>query len=384
MNNLTIKIALDADWKHHQASANSIEMGIRTAFDEIDNIVQNYSIEFVPMDHRGNVTRSKLNMKKAFADPDTLLVMAGMHSPPLIKNRTLINEQKMLTLVPWAAGGPITRYPSENNWVFRLSIDDTRAGLKIAEYAINERACKTPHLLLEQTPWGESNRKTMTHAVKKLLNKEPSLTWYNWSVSEASLRIKLRSIIEDKTDCILFVGNANDGKTLMHAMLSMENKTILPILSHWGITGGEFHNVVDASMREKLDLTFIQTCFSFVSSKETPFSQSVFKRAQKLFPELRVEKDLQAPVGFIHAYDLGKILIQALQEFSLVEDMDINREKLKLALENLESPVQGLVKNYSKPFSVFTEENDTAHEALDISNFCMARYGEENEIIVMK
>lgn len=106
-----LKIYLDADRSRHIASAKSIEMGIKTAFAEIENTVQGQKIEFVTLDHRGNSARSKLNMKKAFADPKGLLVLAGLHSPPLIKNRAYINENEMLTLVPWAAGGPITRPP---------------------------------------------------------------------------------------------------------------------------------------------------------------------------------------------------------------------------------------------------------------------------------
>lgn len=379
-----LKIALDSDQTHYKASASSIEMGIKTAFDEIGNTIQGRKVKFFRMDHRGNATRSKLNMKKSFADPDTLLVMAGMHSPPLIKNRAFINENHMLTLVPWAAGGPITRYPSEDNWVFRLSIDDTRAGIKIAKYAISERTCEAPHLLLEQTPWGESNRKTMTRAINELLGKDPPLTWFNWSVSEASLRIKLRSINENNADCILFVGNADDAQTLVQAMLSIEDQPKLPILSHWGITGGTFHETVNISMREKLDLTFIQTCFSFVSSEKTLLSRETLARAKKLFPKIKNEKDLQAPTGFIHAYDLGLILIQALQQIELTDDMAKNRKYLKSALESLEAPVQGLVKNYDKPFSVYSKNNDTAHEALNISDYCMARYGKDNEIIVIQ
>ncbi len=37
-----------------------------------------------------------------------------------------------------AAAGPITRYPSDAHWIFRLSVDDTKAGYVIARYAIEE------------------------------------------------------------------------------------------------------------------------------------------------------------------------------------------------------------------------------------------------------
>ena len=90
-----LKIYLDADRSRHIASARSIEMGIKTAFSEVDNLVQGHKIEFITLDHRGNSTRSKINMDKAFNDPNGLLVMAGLHSPPLIKNRSYINKNRM-------------------------------------------------------------------------------------------------------------------------------------------------------------------------------------------------------------------------------------------------------------------------------------------------
>lgn len=382
-NNQYFTIYLDADRSRHFSSANSIEMGIKTAFHQVNNRIQNYQVKFVTMDHRGNSTRSKLNMKKAFDDSQALLVMSGMHSPPLIKNREFINNNQMLTLVPWAAGGPITRYPAKENWIFRLSIDDTKAGIKIAQFAITEKKCHSPALLLEQTPWGDSNRSTLLTAIQDMKKKEPSIIWYNWGISEAAMRIKLRAINDKGADCIIFVGNANDGTTLVKSKLTLEKNLRLPIYSHWGITGGKFHKTITAEERKQVPLYFIQTCFSFVSSKPTPFSEKVFLQAQKIYPELSQKKSLLAPTGFIHAHDLGVILIQALSQFKLTDDMKSNRKKLRQALENIEKPVQGLIKIYDKPFSQFTVKNDAAHEALNINDFCMAKYGVDDEIVLL-
>ena len=382
-NKPPIKIYLDADRSVHTASAKSIEMGIKTAFAEIDNMIQGRKIEFVALDHRGNSTRSKLNMKKAFQDPNTLFVLGGLHSPPLIKNRKLINENKMLTLVPWAAGGPITRSKSSDNWIFRLSVDDTKAGYRIAGYATQQDQCKNPHLFLEKTPWGQSNKNNMTKAIEKNLKKTPEVEWFNWGISEENARIKLRSIQRAGADCILFVGNANDGAVIMQGMAHLQPKNRLPIYSHWGITGGNFHEKVSQHTRDKIKLKFIQSCFSFVSSKPTSLSRNVFAKAQKLFPHLKNEKSLQAPPGFIHAYDIGRLVIEAMKQVKTENDMSKTRDHLRLALEDLQSPVKGLVKTYKKPFSSYNAKNQDAHEALTLQDLCMAHYGKNNEIIVL-
>lgn len=379
-----LKIYLDADRSRHYQSARAIEMGIKTAFDEIDNQIQGYDIEFVALDHRANTARNKLNMKRAFSDPEALLVVAGMHSPPLIKNRTYINENKMLTLVPWAAGGPITRHPSEDNWVFRLSVDDSNAGVVLADFALNSRQCKAPRLLLEQTPWGESNRKTISRELSNAGITVGDVNWFNWGTSVENFRIKLRGIAESGADCILYVGNSSDATELINAMTTVELEKPISLVSHWGITGGNFQQKITYDKRETVDLSFIQTCFSFVSSEPTEQSEQVFERAKSLFLELTDKNSLQAPVGFIHAYDIGLLLRQALSQFELTGDMAENRQQLKDAFENLNKPVNGLVKQYDRPYSVFSESNIDAHEALGVSDYCMAKYGQDNEIHLIK
>lgn len=378
----SLVIYLDADRTHHSASARAIEMGIKSAFSHVDNKVQGFDVVFKPLDHRGNAKRSKINMDRAFRDPQGLLVVAGLHSPPLIKYRDYYNENKMLTLVPWAAGGPITRYPSDQNWIFRLSIDDTKAGFRIVDYAIKTRSCEQPQMLLEQTPWGESNKKTMTLAMKKHGLNDAPVSWYNWGITTESARIILRNILGNGSDCVLFVGNAQSGARFAQAMISLDEDTRIPIYSHWGITGGNFHEQIPADIRTRMQLTFIQTCYSFLTSKPSDVSENALGAAMSLFPEIKSAKDIKAPPGFIHAYDMGLILIQAMSQVALTSDMGLNRQRLKDALEDLASPVQGLVKEYRKPFAVFSPEQDDAHEALRLEDFCMATYGPENEIFV--
>ena len=223
----------------------------------------------------------------------------------------------------------------------------------------------------------------MSKVFAKELGTEPPIDWFNWSISEVNMRLKLRNIQQSGADCLIFVGNAQDSKTLARSMLSLEPKARLPILSHWGITGGDFHTEIPHEQRQQLELEFIQTCFSFVSSKPSEVSKKAFNTLTALESNIVDAKDLKSPVGFIHAYDLGKILIEALSQVELVPDMTRNRENLKIALEDLKRPVPGLVKVHKKPFSVYSPENDSAHEALGLDDICMARYGENDEIVLL-
>ncbi|OUS32603.1 hypothetical protein A9Q99_00605 [Gammaproteobacteria bacterium 45_16_T64] len=373
-NDKVLRIYHDSDYSAHSESAESMRMGFLTALDEVNNEVNGYRFELVKKNHHGNVVRSKRTMQQYLKDPQALFILGGLHSPPYIKFRQYINENEILLMVPWAAGGPITRYADGTNWVFRLSVDDTKAGLRISEFAVRAKSCKLPHLLLEDTGWGKSNFASMTGYFKSNKSVTPTVTWYNWNTRPSEAKIILRDIANSGSDCLLFVGNAVEGAVFMNAISELDSFN-LPVLSHWGITGGDFAEQLGPEVLSKLDLTFVQSCFSFVTSPKTGFSQAAFKRAQRLFPDvLGTPSPLQAPTGFIHAYDLGRLLINALQSIELTDDMASNRRRLRDKLEQLDKPIQGLVKTYQQPFKAYSPDHPDAHEALGLSDHCMATF----------
>lgn len=380
-----LKLYHDADWSNHVESAESIWRGVETALSEVDHQIQGYRIELIKKDHRGNVARSLRNMKDFLDDEQALALVSGIHSPPLIKHRAFINENKIPTLVPWAAGGPITRYPSEENWVFRVSVDDTKAGAVLVDHAFKNKGCKAPHMLLENTPWGQSNFKSMSAALKKMGHSSIHVTRFNWGMKSYTTQSKIQEVLDHKSDCILLVANAVEGAEIAKAMASLPKEKRLPIISHWGISAGKFHLDIDSKTRSLIDIGFIQSCFSFMQSPLGKKAQDVFDRAKNLFPdEIESPIDIRSPVGFIHGYDITLMLIQALKQIDLVNDMDKNRDALRLSLENLSDPIPGLVKTYKKPFSRFSPSNIDAHEGLGSKDYCMAKYGVNDEILLLK
>ncbi|WP_247687360.1 ABC transporter substrate-binding protein [Pseudoalteromonas luteoviolacea] len=364
----------DSDYSTHRESAIAIKMGFLTALSEVDSKTQGFKLKFLSRDHRGNSNRSFLNFKRFLKDPSGLFVLGGLHSPPYIKYREFINKNQIPLLVPWAAGGPITRYDKGENWVYRLSVDDTKAGVTLVQFA-NQRACKNPHLFLERTPWGKSNYKSIGQALGKL---EPSVTWFDWGMKASSAKIHIREMLAKGSDCLLFVGNAIEGKQLVSAMADYPQEQRIPIISHWGITGGDFFNQAKVDLASGIDLHFIQSCFSFQRRPLSNEATKVWNRAKNLFPDEFSQRDfLFAPTGFIHGYDIAKVALAALAQIELTGDMSKDRAAFRQSLESLNTPVAGLIKTYQKPYSKWSAQNPDAHEALGIEDLCMA-YFESN------
>ena len=377
----TYKIYHDSDYANHGESARSINMGFTTALAQYSAEFPDYRFEIIQKDHRGNSNRSRLHMKQFLADPDALIMLGGLHSPPYIKYKDFINQNKIPLLVPWAAGGPITRASSNENWIFRLSVDDTKAGFRIVDFAQKQLNCSKPHLLLEDTPWGKSNQKTMTKALEN--SDKPSITWFNWGTKLNTAKIQLREIKQQNANCILFVGNAVEGRVFFEAMASLPKKNRLPIVSHWGITGGNFFEASKAFLFNDISLHFIQSCFSLRTKPHSQFTTKAVNTAKKLYPDVFDNVDaLRAPAGFIHSYDLARLFIDAFKQVDPDADIMLARKQLHHGLENLKQPIQGLIKTYQRPFTAWQSDNPDAHEALGLSDLCMANYEQDGGISV--
>lgn len=389
-NDQIIHLYLDADQTGNRASGIAIERGIRVALHEVDNKLNGQPVKLIVRDHHGSSLRSKRHLEEYLADEKALAVFSGLHSPPLLENLPFIHKSQILILDPWAAAGPITRFPSKENWVFRLSVDDSKAGAVIVKEALRE-GFKQPYLLLENTGWGKSNHRTMIHALNKRSVIPSGVQWFNWNIGLRTAKMMLRDIYASGADVIFLVANSSEGKTFAKAMLALLSeknnniKSSLPIRSHWGITGGDFPKVISYEVRQYLDLKFLQTRFSFNSSKPTPLSKHVLEQAKQLYPEqIRRAEDITAPAGFIHAYDLSRLLIAAVNQSSLGGDIRENRKTIRRNLENIKQPVQGLIKNYIRPFQVFDENNPDAHEALDENDLVMGNYNKDGHIVIGK
>jgi len=359
---------LDADMTVHKESGLSIKRGIETALELFHKKYTDIKVNLKVLDHRGNTRRSLANFKKMKDDPKLLAVFGGLHSPPLITNNKFINDNRILTFVPWAAGGPITRSKTKENWIYRLSIDDAQAGGFIAKYAATKRKCTKPFLVLENTPWGKSNERNMTRGLKAL-NYEPyDIQFFGWRVSKSASSEITEKIAKSNADCIFFVGNGKDAKTIFSSF--GKKKISQPIFSHWGITGGNNAAMAKVINENNLDVSIIQTKFSFLQKNMNKFQKFVKKQIINKY-QLKNENQIQPMSGWVHAFDLTNIMLNALLKENGKSSIS---KRIKESLDSGSTVSEGLIKKYTKPFSKYSKNNPNAHEALNQSDYVMRKY----------
>jgi branched-chain amino acid transport system substrate-binding protein len=243
--------------------------------------------------------------------------------------------------------------------VFRVSVRDEYASPFLVKQAL--RKYKKIALLLENTGWGRSNHRAMTNALAENRLTPTAVEWFNWG--EENMHSQLERIEAQNAQVILLVANAPEGINVMKTMARRSKK--LPVISHWGITGGYFWEQAGRELAQ-IDLSFLQT-FSFISA-DNPKAREVIRNYAGMYG-LNHPGEIFAPVGTAHAYDLVHLLANAIRRAN-----SFDRSAVRDALEHIES-YQGLVKTYACPFT------PQKHDGLDQNDFIMAKYDSNGHIV---
>lgn len=356
-----MRIGLTAEFGlKDSTSAQAVEMGIRVAISEINargGVLGGRPLVLETMDDRSVPARAIENVRKLAMQKDMVAVFGARFSPVVMELLPVIQELGLILLDPWASADGITQHNFKPSYTFRLSLMDRYAMPYMIQHA-KRRGFKRVALLLPNTAWGRSN----DEAAKAYLAKKPSVEvvrtrWYNWGdKSFADLR---KDLLAHKPQCIIFVANDVEGSLVVHELAAMPEARRVPILCHWGVTGGKFFEKSGEDLK-RMDFSVIQT-FSFLHADRQK-RERFMAEARKLYPGLGRAESIPGPVGVAHAYDLAHLLAQAINKAG-----STNRSAVRKALEDL-GPYSGLVTNYARPFS------PSNHEALGPEVIFMAKY----------
>ena len=365
-----IIIGLDADMSKGAAKGGeAIRRGVMLAINEINGSggALGRRMKLIVRDHRGIPARGIDNIE-AFASVQGLVaVVGGIHTPVALAQLDVIHKQKIVYLGPWAAGTPIVANGRRPNYVFRVSVRDQHAGGFLIS-AARRRGFTRPGLLLWRTGWGRSNEKAMKKALAKAGLRPAGVQWFYTGQKDIGEEIK--ALHAAGADVVMLVSNPLDGVAAIRAMAARPEAKRLPVISHWGITGGDFHRLA-AKAIAKVDLTFLQT-YSFFVPPFPAKSDRIYRAYCRSFGGCRSRADIFSPVGTAHAYDIVHLLKRAIERAKSTD-----RSRVRAAFERL-GRYDGLVRIYDPPFTA------KRHDALDASDFRLARFDRNGAIVPVK
>jgi len=349
----------------NSTSAQAVELGARMALAEINRdggVLGGRPMELVTRDHRSIAARGIRNIREFAAMPELVAVLGGRFSPVIIEQLPLLKELHLPFMAVWSSADMIVDNGSKPNYVFRLSLRDGLAMPFMLDSA-QRRGMHQLGLLLTNTSWGRSNLLAAErHVARSKRLRVTDVAWYNWQ--EPSLVERYLKLLDGGAQAVVLVANDDEAAVLVREVAALPRERRVPLISHWGVTGGRFFESAGPALAE-VDFSVIQT-FSFFQAAPEPLAR--FMRTAAQFKIGRIE-DIVSPVGVAHAYDAVHLLALAVQTARSTQ-----RSAVRSALERLPAHT-GLVRHYAP---AFTSER---HEALDSRQLLMARYRRDGVLV---
>ena len=362
-----VRIGLDAEFGHKTStSANAIRQGMEIAIDEINRaggVLGGRPLELVVRDNQSIPAIGVDNLRELAAMPDLVGVFGGKYSPVLVEWLEPAHQLGIPIFAPWSSADSISDHPLRPNYSFRLSLKDAWAAPALLGFARQQHKAERVGLLLANTAWGRSNREAMSKAASSAGVRIVKERWYNWG--DRSLIEAYLDIVQAGAQALILVANEAEGSILVKEVAALPAPQRLPIVSHWGVTGGNFAQMTGAAL-DQVDFSVIQT-FSFANAR-TPAARRVLKALQERYGMADAERIL-SPVGIAHAYDLTHLLARAINQAGSTD-----RARIRDALEHL-PPYDGLVRRYARPFT------PQRHDALGPEQVFMARYSADDRLL---
>lgn len=361
-----VLIGIDAEFGLlNSTSAQAIELGARAAVAEINaagGVLDGRPLKIITRDNRSIPARGIQNLKELVELPDLVAVLGGRFSPVVIQQLPLIHAERIPFVAVWSSADQIMQEMPQPGYIFRVSMQDSLAMPHMLEYCVS-KGYKKIGLLIVNNAWGRSNLAAVEKYTKS--RRQPKVVSSSWySNADTSLIARYDSLVDAGAQAIVLVAN-DEAAILIREMKSVPAHRRVPLISHWGITGGQFFQNAGPELSQ-IDLSVIQT-FSLHSAD--PAVRNRFIQSASAVAGVSQTENIHSLVGAAHAYDATHMLAIAINQAG-----NTDRSLIRNQLEKIKS-YTGIVKKYVYPFTA------TRHDALDKKQLMMMKYRADGVLV---
>ncbi len=346
-------------------SPKAIERGVLAAIEEINargGVLDGRPLKLLTTDNQALPARGRDNLIELAAKPDLIAVLTGKFSPVTVEMTAEANRQKIPMISVWGSADQITDGAVNPSFVFRLSLKDSWGVEALIKRGMTAYRASRQCVMLPNTAWGRSADAVLASRAARHGVNVVHIHWYNWG--ENSFLDALAQCRKASAQSLLMVANEREAAILLTQMSELPATSRLPVVAHWGLTGGALHQLAGPAL-EKVDMQVIQT-FTFVGNTRPAarrLAQWILKDAK-----LSSVEQIPSPVGSAHAYDMTHLLALAVNKARSTRGDDIRK-----ALENL-PPHEGAVRRYAPAFTA------TSHDALTPREVLFVRMGRDGQL----
>ena len=326
----------------------SMRDGVRMAVDEINKTggVLGRPIALVERDDEAKNERGVQIAQELINKERVAATVGFINTGVALASQRFYQEAKIPVMNNVATGSLVTHQFDDQpeNYIFRNAAHDSIQAPMIVEEAITRRGFKKVAILADSTNYGQLGRADLEKALEIKGVKAVAIEKFN--VKDVDMTPQLLKAKEAGAEAILTYAIGPELAQIANGMTKLGWK--VPMVGSWTLSMANFiDNAGPGGEGARMPQTFIQ-------EPTTPKRQSFIIAYLKAFNPKNGRID--SPVSAAQGYDSVYLLAAAIKQAGSTEG-----PKVKAALEDLKTPVEGVVTTYNKPFSKNDHEAVTAN-----------------------
>jgi branched-chain amino acid transport system substrate-binding protein len=322
--------------------------GVRLAVEEINKTggVLGRKLQVVERDDEAKNERGVQIAQELISKEKVTAVVGYINTGVALASQRFFQEAKIPVMNNVATGSIITQQFKDqpDNYVFRNSAPDNIQAPMIVEEAITRRGFKKVAILADSTNYGQLGREDLEKALAAKGVKPVAVEKFN--IKDVDMTAQLLKAKEAGADAVLTYGIGPELAQIANGMTKLGWK--VPLVGSWTLSMANYiDNAGPGGEGARMPQTFIQ-------EGDTPKRKAFIDAYLKTFKPKNNRID--SPVSAAQGYDSIYLLAAAMKQANSTDG-----PKIKEALENLNTKVEGVVTTYDKPFSKGDHEAITAN-----------------------
>ena len=339
----TIKIGVDGPFTGGSSSMGvSMRDGVRLAAKEINAAggLLGKKIELIERDDEAKNERG-VEIAQELINKEKIVAAVGfINTGVSLASHRFYQDAKIPVINNVATGTAITKGPSfpfkdaKDVFIFRTSARDEIQSPMIVTEAITVRGFKKVAILADSTNYGQLGQADL---IKALAAKNITpVTTEKFNTGDTDMTAQVLKAKNAGAEVILTYAIGPELAQIANAMAKVGWK--VPLIGSWTLSMANF---IDSAGKNGEGAIMPQT---FIQAPTTPKRKAFIDAYLK---EFKPKNDrIDSPVSAAQGYDSIYLLAAAIKQAN-----SLDGDKIRLALEDLKTPVAGVVKTYNKPFT---------------------------------
>ena len=324
----------------------SMRDGVRLATKEINAAggVNGNMLVLVERDDEAKNERGVQIAQELINNEKVVATLGYINTGVALASQRFYQDAKIPVMNNVATGSILTKqFPNApENYIFRNGAPDNIQAPMIAKEAVEKRGLKKVAILADSTNYGQLGREDLEKALKGYGVTPVAVEKFN--IGDVDMTSQLLKAKNAGADVILTYAIGPELAQIANGMAKLGWKK--PMIGSWTLSMASF---IDTAGKNGDGATMPQT---YIQSPSTTPKRKAFQEAyvKEFKPK---NNNIASPVSAAQGYDSVYLLAAAIKQANSTEG-----PKIVAALQDLKTPVNGVVMTYNKPFSA------TDHDAI--------------------